>query len=63
MSEYQKEIINNKDEAGLKYTISLLMATQHKDKAELIEYCEQRLESLNVGVAMLESSEIKLGEV
>lgn len=63
MSEDQKLIIDNKDEAGLKSTISFLMATHHKDKKELIEYCEKRLEALNVGSAMLESSEIKVGEV
>ena len=57
MTEQQKELINQKDGNGLKTQISILEATNHKDKAKLIAYCELRLDRLNRGEAMLERSE------
>lgn len=62
MTDTQKWAINQKDEEGLKTTISILEATNHKYKKELIEYCESRLDSLNVGAAMVTRGEEKLSE-
>ena len=62
MTDTQKWIIDQKDETGLKTQISILEATSHKNKSELIEYCELRLDRLNRSTAMIEDTEIKQGE-
>ncbi len=63
MTEFQRKLIDKKDEDGLRSMISNIMATKLDDKDSIIEYCETRLESLNVDAAMVEMSEVKVGEV
>lgn len=63
MTKDVKWIIDQKDEEGLRSQISILEASRHKNKDELIEYCEERLERLNRVVAMVEMSEVKVGEI
>ena len=53
----QKKLINDKDEDGLRIQISILKSGHHKYKEMLIEYCESRLDGLNVEAAMVEMSD------
>lgn len=57
MTPGQKHILDKKDEAGLRMSISVLTATSHDNKDELIAYCEERLERLNRVNAMVERSD------
>ena len=63
MTDDVKWIIDQKDENGLRGTISLLMESKHKNKAELIAYCEKKLDGLNRSEAEVEFGEIRMGEV
>ena len=57
MTDDQQTMINKKDEDGLRKCISLLMASKHTDRDELISYCEGRLSRLNRADAMIEMGE------
>jgi len=58
ITEDQKWVISQKDEDGLKRQISILKVSNHKNRLELIEYIEARLDSLNVGAALVENGDI-----
>lgn len=63
MTNKQIETIDKLDEQQLRNTISIVSAGSNKDKDAIIAYCETRLDSLNVDSAMIERSEVKVGEV
>lgn len=56
MTERTKTILNGLDENGLKKQFSITT------DAEVKEYIEARLDSLHVGDALVEGTEIKQGE-
>lgn len=60
MTELQKKLIDQKNEAELRHQISILTTGKHDD---LIKYCEERLDALNTSSAIAENGEIKVGEV
>ncbi len=53
MNSNQKKAIDNLDEEQLRNQISTSMCCHNKNKNEIIEYCESRLESLNVESAIV----------
>lgn len=63
MTTSQKNIIDSKNESWLRSQISIMIAGNHKDKDEIIEYCEERLEKLNVDKAMAEDGEYNINEM
>ena len=62
ITDIQKWVIDQKDGEGLKTQISILEATTHKDKAELMEYCDLRLDRLNQSNSLVEVTETRQGE-
>ncbi len=53
MHKDQKKAIDKLDEEQLRNQISTSMCCHNKNKHEIIEYCESRLESLNVESALV----------
>ncbi len=58
MTSIQKEALDKMDEDKLRK-----MSSIHSHNKEIVEYIDERLESLNVDGAMVEMSEVKVGEV
>jgi len=54
----QKQAIDNKDADGLRKCISMLTVGATLNRKWLIDYCEYLLNSLNVGNAMIEESDL-----
>ncbi len=53
MNQDKKNAIDKLDEQQLRNQISTTMCCHNKDKAEIVAYCESRLESLNVESALV----------
>lgn len=58
MTKQTQEIIDKMDEGELRKTSSI-----HSHDKELVAYIDVKLEKLNVDAAMVEMSEVKVGEV
>lgn len=63
MTNQQKQAIDKMNEEQLRNTISIISAGRNEFKDEIIKYCETRLDSLNVDAAIVEMSEVKVGEI
>lgn len=57
MTKEQKEMIDVKDREAL---VKLRMMARD---AEIVAYCDERIEMLDIGTAIVEPSELKVGEV
>ncbi len=53
MTNEHKNTINKMDESQLRNTISIISAGSNEHKAAIIEYCESKLDGLNVDSALV----------
>ncbi len=58
MTSIQKEALDKMDEDKLRKISSI-----HSHNKEIVDYIDERVESLNVDGDMVEMSEVKVGEV
>ena len=58
MTTAKKKAIDKLDEQGLRNQISTIMCCTNKDKTEIVEYCEARLEKLNVDSAIVPEADL-----
>jgi len=59
MNTTKKKAIDKLDEQQLRNQISTTMCCNNKDKTEIVEYCETRLEKLNVESAIVPEADLQ----